>query len=221
VNDEEMVNWLYSDVVKDHFMNPRNALFEDTATWDEIADGIGTVGSPVCGDMMRVWIRVDPDAERITDLRWKTFGCASAIASTSMMSELVLEGGGMALEEARKITPKDILAKLGGLPERKIHCSVLGDKALRAAINDFFKRTGRDDRVDESPARIVCECLQVTDHDIEEAVLEGVRDFEGLQYRTKAGTGCQKCHEDLKAMLAKYIAEHFPGYEIGVENDKS
>lgn len=212
MTDGEMMDWLYSDVVKDHFLNPRNALYENAAEWDESADGIGTVGSPVCGDMMRVWIKVDSVTERIVDLRWKTFGCASAIASTSMMSELVLVDGGMTLDQARKITPKDILAKLEGLPDRKIHCSVLGDKALRAAINDYFKRSGQLERVDERPIVVVCECLQVTDRDIEEAVLEGVRDFTGLQHRTKAGTGCTKCHEMLRAHLDANLRKYFPGY---------
>lgn len=213
-----MMNWLYSDVVKDHFINPRNALYTDSEEWDDSADGIGTVGSPVCGDMMRVWIKVDPESERITELRWKTFGCASAIASTSMMSELVLAGGGMTLDEARKITPKEILANLQGLPDNKIHCSVLGDKALRAAINDYFKRAGKLDRVDEKPVRIICECMNVTDYDIEEAVLEGVRDFIGLQHRTKAGTGCTKCHEACKALVAKYVAKYFPEYVAASQN---
>lgn len=207
------MGWLYSEVVKDHFINPRNALYTDSEEWDKSADGIGTVGSPVCGDMMRVWIKVTPETERIADLRWKTFGCASAIASTSMMSELVLADGGMTLEAARKLTPKDILVKLEGLPDSKIHCSVLGDKALRAAINDYFKRNGQFDRVDEKPIRIVCECLQVTDKDIEEAVLEGVRNFAGLQSRTKAGTGCTKCHTECKALVAKFVAKYYPDYE--------
>ncbi|MEP0814353.1 MAG: iron-sulfur cluster assembly scaffold protein [bacterium] len=204
-----MMDWLYGEVVKDHFLNPRNALYSDTADWDASADGIGTVGSPVCGDMMRVWIKVDRDSGRIRDLRWKTFGCASAIASTSMMSEVVLEDGGMTLEQARALTPRDILRKLGGLPEHKIHCSVLGDKALRAAINDYYTRIGMSEKVIDKPSAVICECLQVTDNDIEEAVLEGVRDFAGLQNRTKAGTACTKCHDSLKRILGEYMAKYF------------
>ncbi len=128
--------WLYSDIVKDHFFNPRN-LMTDEDEKNYKADGVGVVGSPVCGDMMKVWIKVDKETNRIKECKWRTFGCASAIASTSVMSEMVAKKGGMKIEEALKITPQDILKELGGLPEPKMHCSVLGDQALRAAINDY------------------------------------------------------------------------------------
>jgi nitrogen fixation NifU-like protein/NifU-like protein len=136
--------WIYSDAVKDHFFHPRNFM-DDEAKAGDMA--VGTVGSPACGDVMKVWIRVDPATERITDMKWKTFGCASAIASTSVLSVMVTENGGMALEDARKLRPQDILERLGGLPPRKVHCSVLGDQALRASIDDWVRRTGSVDRV--------------------------------------------------------------------------
>lgn len=129
-------DWLYSDIVKDHFFNPRNYL----ATDEYKADGFGTAGSPVCGDLMKVWIKVDPKTNKIIDCKWQTFGCASAIASTSMMSVMVLENGGMSPEEAKKITTEGIMKRLGGLPDNKIHCSVLGHLALREAINDYIKK---------------------------------------------------------------------------------
>jgi NifU-like protein involved in Fe-S cluster formation len=130
-------NWLYSEVVKDHFFNPRNILLDEK---DYVADGLGVVGSPACGDMMAVWIKVDKDAKRIAECKWRTFGCASAIASTSMMSVMATEEGGMPLSKAKRMTPEAILERLGGLPDRKYHCSVLGHAALREAIVDYEKR---------------------------------------------------------------------------------
>lgn len=127
-------NWLYSETVREHFFAPKNLLL-DEATYT--ADGIGIVGSPACGDMMAVWIKVDPKTERITECKWRTFGCASAIASTSMMSVMVTENGGMVLSRAKRLTPEAIIERLGGLPDRKYHCSVLGHLAIREAIQDY------------------------------------------------------------------------------------
>ena len=134
-NNINQNNWLYSETVKDHFFHPRNIQIKDPRSGE--FNGKGTVGSPVCGDMMTMWIKVDPKTERIKQCAWKTFGCASAIASTSILSEMVK---GMTIGRAIKITPKDIIQKLGGLPARKIHCSVLGDQALRAAIEDYHNK---------------------------------------------------------------------------------
>ena len=130
----EVEDWLYSDIVKDHFFNPRNILINDA---DYIADGVGIVGSPACGDMMAVWIKVDKKNQKIKECKWRTFGCASAIASTSMMSIMVTENGGMTLTRAKRITPEAIVERLSGLPNRKYHCSVLGQNALREAIIDY------------------------------------------------------------------------------------
>lgn len=130
VIDKNDVAWVYSEAVKDHFLHPRNIL---TGKIDENEfDGVGEVGSPACGDVMRVCIKVKDN--KITDCKWQTFGCASAIATTSVMSEMVI---GMTLDEAMKIGAMDIVKKLGGLPEKKIHCSVLGDQGLRKAIEDY------------------------------------------------------------------------------------
>jgi NifU-like protein len=127
-------SWLYSDIVKDHFFRPRNVLI-DEANYE--SDGVGVVGSPACGDMMIVWIQVDKDNNKIKDCKWRTFGCASAIASTSMMSVMATEDGGMLLPHAKRLTPEAILDRLGGLPAQKYHCSVLGHQALREAIIDY------------------------------------------------------------------------------------
>ena len=128
------VPWAYSDTVKDHFFNPRNVLRDHE---DFKADGTGVVGSPACGDVMLVSIAVDRATEHITAIRWRTFGCASAIASTSMMSVMAIEGEGMTLARAERLKPEEIIERLGGLPDRKFHCSVLGHRALREAVHDF------------------------------------------------------------------------------------
>ena len=125
-------SWLYSDKVKEHFTNPMNVL-EDEDKFK--SDGRGEVGNIACGDQMLVVIRVSDG--RISDCRWKTYGCASAIASTSMMSEMVK---GMKLKEAYHIKPEDIVGSLGGLPDNKIHCSVLGDRALRACYRGLLQK---------------------------------------------------------------------------------
>jgi len=197
------IDWVYSDKLKDHFINPRNIL-EDEDSYQE--DGKGIVGNMKCGDQMMVVIKVNKEKDVIKDCKWKTYGCASAIASTSILSEMVK---GMTLEEAYNLSPKDIARELGGLPEHKVHCSVLGDKALRAAINDYYKRNGMPDKVQKEEARVVCECMNVTDKEIEEAVLDGARTFLEIQEHTKAGTVCGKCKEDIEQLLEKYKKEHF------------
>lgn len=131
--------WLYSETVRDHFFAPRNLLLDEEGYE---ADGIGVVGSPACGDMMAVWIRVDPDTKCIVECKWRTFGCASAIASTSMMSIMATEDGGMTLDRAKRLTPEAIIERLGGLPDRKYHCSVLGHLAIREAIKDYEQQHG-------------------------------------------------------------------------------
>jgi NifU-like protein involved in Fe-S cluster formation len=135
VSQDKKESWLYSSTVKDHFFHPQNVQLKDPKKGE--FDGVGTVGSPACGDVMTIWIKVDLKTNRIKKCTWRTFGCASAIASTSMLSVMVTRRGGMKLADAEKLTPKDILKELGGLPARKIHCSVLGDQALRTAIGDY------------------------------------------------------------------------------------
>lgn len=129
--------WIYSGIVKDHFLNPRNFLVDEK---EYEADGFGGVGSPACGDMMNVFIKVYKDKEgieRIKECKWQTFGCASAISSASVMSEIATENEGLTLKEAKRLKPQQIIEKLGGLPEIKFHCSVLGHEALREAVLDY------------------------------------------------------------------------------------
>ena len=127
-------DWVYPEKVKEHFVNPRNFLFGDESQFD--FDAVGQVGNPVCGDQMRMYIQVDKKTDTIKDVRWKTYGCASAIASTSALSELAK---GKTLDEALKISAKDIDDYLGNLPKHKFQCSVLGHEALKEAIENYRK----------------------------------------------------------------------------------
>ncbi|MDR0568323.1 MAG: iron-sulfur cluster assembly scaffold protein [Spirochaetaceae bacterium] len=191
-----MAEWLYSDTVKDHFMHPRNVLLEDESSFP--ANARGQTGNLKCGDQMLMLLVIENDV--ITGVRWKTYGCASAIASTSMLSEVVK---GMGIKEAYGIRPEDLVAKLGGLPEYKIHCSVLGDKALRAAIDDYLEKTGRPGLF-KTPSQEICHCLGITDKDIENAFQQGARTWEALQQATKIGSGCGTCKEKAQELLHEF-----------------
>jgi nitrogen fixation NifU-like protein len=203
--------WFYTENVKEHFFNPRNILTTAEEAEKYQADGTGIVGSPACGDVMKVWIKVDTENDVIKECKWQTFGCASAIASSSMLSVMVTEEGGMKLDEALKIRPRDIINRLGDLPTRKIHCSVLSDKALRAAINDYFIKSGQDKRVMEETVKVIDKSLKITNKDIEEAVLEGARTFEEVQQRTKVGINDRNCIPEVKKLIDHYIRKHFGG----------
>lgn len=130
-------DWYYSDKVKDHFFHPKNFASEDPKEGEY--DAMGEVGSFACGDIMKMWIKVNPKTKRIKDIKWRTWGCATAIASTSVFSEMIIEGGGMTIEEALKIKPQDIARRLGGIPDRKFHCSVLADQAFKKTIENYRK----------------------------------------------------------------------------------
>ena len=189
-------DWVYSDTVKEHFMNPKNLWDDDSFQYD----GFGQVGSLACGDQMRVGIQVRDD--KIVDLRWQTYGCASAIASTSMMSVMVI---GMTLEEAYNLTPAMITERLGGLPQHKFHCSVLGDKALRAAIDDYLDKQGRDNPYGRRVAKVICECKGITDHRIEELVkTKQATTIDELREITQFGTVCGKCRYKVHQLFEEY-----------------
>lgn len=198
---------MYSETVKEHFFNPQN-LLEGQPDESEF-NGFGQVGSPACGDMMKVWVLVDESSDRILSMKWQTFGCASAIASTSMMSVIVTEGEGMTTDEAFEITPQMICDRLGGLPNRKIHCSVLGDKALQKAVNDFYRRSKQFDRVRVDRAKVVDPDTNITDKDIQEAVLEGAKDLESLQAKLKVAIGNPEFLPDVEKLLHFYVSKYY------------
>lgn len=200
--------WLYSETVKKHFFDPRNFMHygeEEKFKYN----GMGRVGSPACGDEMVLWLKVDSKTETIKDCRWRTFGCGSAIASTSMLSVMIKEKGGMKITKALEIKPQDILKRLGGLPDRKIHCSVLGDKALQAAINDYFRNTNQHDRIITAGAKIIDKTLNITDHDIEEAVLEGAQTLDDLQKKLKVGVVDKESIPQIEELLRFYQEKYF------------
>ena len=179
--------WEYTDKVRDHFMNPRNV------GEIENADGIGEVGSLACGDALTLYFKLD-EAGKIADAKFKTFGCASAIASSSALTEMIK---GIPLEDAEKITNEDIAEYLGGLPKEKMHCSVMGREALEAAIAYY-----RGIPLPMAEGEVVCECFGVTDLEVKRAIAESnLRTVEEITNFTKAGGGCGKCHERLEELL--------------------
>ncbi len=162
-----------------------------------------------CGDAMKMWIKIDHKEDRIKEMKWETFGCASAIASTSMLSVMITENDGMKIDGALKLKPQDIMARLGGLPNRKFHCSVLGDKALRSAINDYFRRSEQLNRVIVEGARIIDAETKTTDKDIEEAVLDGALTLEDVQKKLKVGIGNKAIIPAIEELIRFYREKYF------------
>ncbi len=183
--------WDYSEKVMDHFRNPRNV------GEIESPDGVGEVGSLACGDALKLMFKLDGSG-RIADVKFQTFGCASAIASSSALTELIK---GMTLEEAERVTNRDIAEFLGGLPEQKMHCSVMGREALEAAIENH-RSGGREKK--ELEGRIVCTCFGVTEKEIERVIRENVlKTVEEVTNYTKAGGGCGGCRGEIEAIIER------------------
>ncbi|MCI5142504.1 MAG: Fe-S cluster assembly protein NifU [Candidatus Electrothrix sp. ATG1] len=183
--------WEYTDKVQQHFMQPQNV--------GEVAkpSGTGDVGSLACGDALKLTIKVDEN-DIIVDAKFKTFGCASAIASSSVLTELIK---GMSVDEAAKVTNEDIAEALGGLPKEKMHCSVMGREALEAAIADY-----RGVILPMAEGEVICECFGVTDLEVIRAIQEsGLRSVEEITNFTKAGGGCGKCEDRLRAVLQQTV----------------
>lgn len=181
--------WEYTEKVRDLFLHPKN-IGEITDP-----DAVGEVGSIICGDALKLTLRIDKETSRITDAKFQTFGCASAIASSSALTELVK---GMTIEQALRITNKDIADFLGGLPKEKMHCSVMGREALEAAIANYSGEA----KAPEVHERIVCKCFEVSEEKIRRVAIENrLTTVDDITNYTKAGGGCGFCKPDIEAIL--------------------
>jgi len=184
--------WDYTEKVKDHFLHPRNVGSIDDATM------VAEVGSLACGDALKIYLKLD-DNERIEEAKFETFGCGSAIASSSALTEMIK---GLTVDEASKITNQDIAGFLGGLPEEKMHCSVMGREALEKAITIY--RGEKYEEQEEDEGRIICKCFGITDEKIKRVVREnGLKTVEQVTHYTKAGGGCTSCHAEIEDLIAE------------------
>lgn len=191
--------WDYSDKVIDHYRNPRNVGKIDNA------DAIGEAGSLACGDSLKIYLRIQNGI--VTDAKFQTFGCGSAVASSSILTEMII---GKPVEEVRKITNKDIADQLDGLPPEKMHCSVMGYEALEDALKNFDNYTDLDDLRNEAaeakkPEKIVCTCFGVTENMIWDAIkVNGLKTVEEITNYTKAGGACGKCKGLIQDIIDTY-----------------
>ena len=182
--------WDYSEKLKDHFFNPRNTGEVENP------DGVGEVGSLACGDALKLTFSLDEN-KRIKEAKFQTFGCGSAIASSSAITEMIK---GMTIEEAKKITNQDIAEYLEGMPKEKMHCSVMGREALEAAIANY-QGIGPEKK-NKNEGELICVCFGVTDKEIIQAIKENnLYTVEQVTNYTKAGGGCETCHPRIEEMI--------------------
>lgn len=199
--------WDYTPKVKDHFLNPRNV--------GEIpdADAVGEVGSLACGDALKLYLKLDDSKEKIVDAKFQTFGCASAIASSSALTEMVK---GKTLDEALAVSNQDIAEFLGGLPEEKMHCSVMGQEALEVAIYKYrgLEVPEHDAEHDHGHAypdyegTLVCKCFGITDTFIKKVIeTNKLTTAEQVTHFTKAGGACGGCIPKIKELIAEVLGQ--------------
>ena len=193
--------WDYSEKVMDHYRNPRNVGSIDNA------DAVGVAGSLTCGDQLKIYLKIENNI--VTDAKFQTFGCGSAVASSSILTEMII---GKTLDEVKKITNKDIADELGGLPPEKMHCSVMGYEALEDALKHYSADgyVDLDEILDEhygtnKKEKMVCTCFEVTENAIWDAIkLNGLRTVEEVTNYTKAGGACGKCKSAIQDIIDTY-----------------
>lgn len=186
--------WDYSEKVLDHYRNPRNVGKIDNA------DLIGEAGSLACGDSLKLYLKLD--GNKIVDAKFQTFGCGSAVASSSILTEMII---GKTLDEAKQITNKDIAEELGGLPQEKMHCSVMGHEALEDALKKYYGEEIAEDLPAQTADKIVCTCFNVTENQIWEAIkINGLKTVEEVTNYTKAGGACGRCKGTIQDIIDTY-----------------
>ncbi len=198
--------WEYSEKVLDHYRHPRNVGKIDDA------DLIGEAGSLACGDSLKLYIKLD--GKVIKDAKFQTFGCGSAVASSSILTEMII---GKTIDEAAKITNKDIADELDGLPQEKMHCSVMGHEALEDAIKKYYGEDviALEEGLIPSGEKIVCTCFNVTENQIWEAIkVNGLKTVEEITNYTKAGGACGRCKGIIKDMLDTYYKKEAQAQEL-------
>lgn len=189
--------WDYSEKVMDHYRNPRNVGSIDNA------DAVGIAGSLTCGDQLKIYLKIENNI--VTDAKFQTFGCGSAVASSSILTEMII---GKTVEEVRKITNKDIADELGGLPPEKMHCSVMGYEALEDALKNYTKEGYvplEEIQETQAKSKIICTCFQVTEDTIWDAIKQnGLKTVEEVTNYTKAGGACGKCKKAIQDVIDTY-----------------
>ncbi len=187
--------WDYSEKVMDHYRNPRNVGKIDNA------DAIGEAGSLACGDSLKIYLKIENGI--VTDAKFQTFGCGSAVASSSILTEMII---GKPIEEVKKITNKDIAAQLDGLPPEKMHCSVMGHEALEDALKNYFNDEMEIAFGEEKQDKLVCQCFGVHESQILEAIkTNNLKTVEEVTNYTKAGGACGRCKSIIKGILDEYL----------------
>lgn len=193
--------WEYSEIVKEHYKNPKNVGMIENA------DAIGEAGSLSCGDKLKLYLKIENN--KIIDAKFQTFGCGSAVASSSILTEMLI---GKTVEDAKKITNKQIAELLGGLPPAKMHCSVMGHEALEDALKNYESVEVETKKPEKNcDNKIICHCFSVAKKAIDEAIKKGAKTIEDITEATYAGGGCRRCQE--------HIAQILDEQNAGLENE--